>query len=151
MTTGAANWPRKKLQHSGLIPSMSPNRSCSICGQVAEFATCPNCGNETEKPDITTGNDAERETSLQSTTHSDLESSNDLLDDELNDVVYLSETDDGNAKGGKKFIRTLIGLLYFYGIPVMCIALAVANRLRIVFIFGAVFGVQLAYLHFRNK
>jgi Zn-dependent protease with chaperone function len=82
---------------------------------------------------------------------SELESSEPVQDEKEGDVVYLSEVFDGEMNGGKKYAGKLIGVIYIYGIPIMCIALAITGHYRVVFMIGAILGVQLAYIQFRSK
>jgi heat shock protein HtpX len=67
----------------------------------------------------------------------------------VEDVIYLSEESTGEPKGGKRVFARVLRAWYFFGIPIMCVWLALANHYRIVFIFGTIFGLQLAYIYLR--
>jgi Zn-dependent protease with chaperone function len=89
-------------------------------------------------------------------------SSTSITDTELNEaefatsepareLVFLTSDADGRAKGAKKLFQTVIQLLFTYGIPVMCVVLAISGRFRVPFIIGAILGTQFAYIQFRRK
>jgi Zn-dependent protease with chaperone function len=67
------------------------------------------------------------------------------------EVVYLTETTNGAPKRGKKIFIGVLRSWYFFGIPIMCAWLAIANHDRVVFTIGTIFGVQLAYIYLRGR
>jgi Zn-dependent protease with chaperone function len=78
------------------------------------------------------------------------ESAQDLATEPV-EVLYLTETTNGVPKRGKKIFLAVLRSWYFFGIPIMCAWLAIANHDRVVFAVGTVFGVQLAYIYLRGR
>jgi len=100
-----------------------------VCGQRSDLATCPRCGNYSHPP---------------------VDGSEDVATDP-EDVVYLSEKTAGVPKRGRKILVTVLRSWYFFGIPIMCAWLAIADHDRVVFIIGTIFGTQLAFIYVRGK
>src|SRR5580698_9740681 len=117
---------------------MSSDRICAVCGQRSDQETCPRCG--TRSPEPVEGSEA---------SVADVP-----VEDEFDyekDVVFLNAESDGGPTGRRKFMGTTIGLTFIYGIPIMCVALAYAGRFRVLFVIGAILGVQGAYVQYRGK
>src|SRR5580704_12340297 len=117
---------------------MSSDRICAVCGQRSDVETCPRCGSRSPAPS---------EESVDSVPDDPVEEAFDYE----KDVVYLNDESDDGPTGRRKLVVTTIGLVFLYGVPLMCVALAVAGRFRVLFTIGAILGVQGAYVRYRGK
>jgi Zn-dependent protease with chaperone function len=135
---------QRRVKLSGLIPPMSLEHSCAVCGHSSDVTPCPTCGDVTQYPTddesvVPTG------ASAQEPDPSGNES------EEPVEVVYLTGSVNSELSRSKKYVQMTIRLWFVYAIPVLCAALAVVDRYRIVFIIGTVLGVQAAYLRTRSQ
>jgi Zn-dependent protease with chaperone function len=135
--------PSKRRQ-GALIGAMLFERVCPACGQPTNESSCLLCGNETQLRSAITDSELANSSGIVSPAdpNQDFEAST--------EVIYLSP-DDAKLKFLAKVALKVFKYLYLYGIPLMCVWLAIANPLRVLFIVGAVLGSQMIFINLRAK
>jgi Zn-dependent protease with chaperone function len=143
--------PGAVVEQSGSMPRMCSDGSCVLFGIKTSSLMCPDCGKDTEVSFDVTERRAEYESIASTPSEPAQDSTEGIQVETAVDVVYLTANSDKEVKRGKKIFSKLFQAWYFYGIPIMCAWLAIADHDRVVFTVGTVLGLQLAYIHFRGQ
>ncbi|MGB8197087.1 MAG: M48 family metallopeptidase [Acidimicrobiales bacterium] len=67
------------------------------------------------------------------------------------EIIFVTDTSGNTPRSTKQVVRVVWGWWYVFGVPIMCVWLAVTTHDHVVFTIGAVFGVQLAYVYVRSR
>jgi Zn-dependent protease with chaperone function len=125
-------------------------RECPACGQPTNAATCLVCGHETAERPVATASTGLMGSSIYSPADQESIQIEGGPYQPPTEVTFLSKNETKPALR-KRIVGWLLGGLYLYGIPIMCVWLAITGHLTILFTIGACFGLQLVYLRFRLK
>jgi len=127
---------------------MTLDHSCPACGQSLEMPLCPTCSDGTQDPAVAQELDVPNVQTLNSVEVPD------TLGDQVEqpiEVIYVMGSFDSQLSRRDRYLQRSVRALIIYAMPVLCATLAVVGRFRIVFIIGAILGLQAAFLRMRSQ